>query len=143
MSGIKIIAYDFSKAFDTLSHRLIVSALRDQAFPKDFIQWTEDYLTGRTQATRVGCVTSEVRSVSSGVPQGSVLGPMLFCLVVGRLKPSSSRTCLIQYIDDTTICISLYKSDTGHVISEHANIIRWSQTMVLKLTLASASPSAI
>ena len=127
VSGMKIITYDFTKAFDKLSHNLICNKLASSGFPTPFIRWTQSYLRDRTQATRIGSTTSFSTKVVSGVPQGSVLGPMFFCLVVGNLTPLHAQTQIIQYVDDTTLCIPLFKNDgNSHVIKEHRRILDWA-----------------
>lgn len=127
VSGIKIITYDFTKAFDKLSHSLILKKLMTSGFPTAFIKWTKSYLEGRTQLTRIGCETSTPSQVVSGVPQGSVLGPMLFCLAVGNLTSIHNETKIIQYVDDTTLCIPLYKNDPNiQVTKEHCHILDWA-----------------
>ena len=127
VSGIKIITYDFSKAFDKLSHSLIIDKLSSLSFPAAFVQWCQSYLLDRTQVTRIGSTCSPVSKVVSGVPQGSVLGPMFFCLVVGNLNPIHKETKVIQYVDDTTLCIPVYKDAVNnHVIDEHRHILEWA-----------------
>lgn len=136
VSGVQIIAYDYSKAFDTLSHELISRRMTDLSFPSSFVEWIQSYLSGRSQAVRIGNVVSATAEVTSGVPQGSVLGPLLFCLVTGELKPLHPSTHIVKYVDDTTLCIPLYKcSDNNHVEAEHMNIIKWSSTNGFKLNL--------
>ena len=136
VSGLKIVSYDLSKAFDTVSHNVILESLSGFDFPKAFISWIQDYLAGRTQATRIGCIASTISDVHSGVPQGSVLGPMLFCCVVGRLEPLFEDTCVIKYIDDTTLCMPLYKnSRNNHIVTEHNNIVSWFKENSFKVNL--------
>ena len=87
------------------------------------------YLKDRTQVTKIGHTLSTPRDVVSGVPQGSVLGPMFFCLVVGDLRTVHNDTQIIQYIDDTSLCIPLFKGAMNcHVIHEHSNILKWANT---------------
>ena len=137
VSGVQITAYDYTKAFDVLSHNLILRRLRDSGFPADFIDWTKDYLTGRSQAVRIGSVVSTKTNVTSGVPQGSVLGPALYCLTAGNIDSVHHDTSLIQYVDDTTLCVPLYKGVSNlHVVEEHANLLRWSSEKGLKINLS-------
>ena len=77
-SGVAVIAYDYSKAFDRLRFDLIIQRLVDCDFPPKSIVWIADYLKHRTQIVRVGEAESREINISSGVPQGSVLGPFLF-----------------------------------------------------------------
>ena len=125
--GVQFVTYDYTKAFDTLAHDLIVQRLKEKSFPGPFVNWLKCYLTGRSQAVRIGNAISSYSAVSSGVPQGSVLGPLLFCFVVGGLKPVTETAHLVKYVDDTTLCVPLYKgSSNNHVEVEHRNILRWS-----------------
>ena len=127
VSGIQLVAYDYSKAFDILPHDLILRQLQAQNFPLEFVKWTADYLHDRHQAVRIGAIASNYLPATSGVPQGSVLGPLLFCLSVAGLKSMYQFTKLIKYVDDVTLCIPLYKSsDNNHVVREHDHFLRWS-----------------
>ena len=127
VSGMKIITYDLTKAFDKLSHSLIIKKLYQAGFPTKFVNWTQSYLCDRSQGVKIGCTTSAPTAVVSGVPQGSVLGPMYFCLTVGNLNPIHNTTKLIQYVDDITLSIPLYRNEVNsHVIDEHHKIVEWA-----------------
>ena len=80
VSGLQVLAYDYSKAFDILPHDLILRQLEAQNFPPEFVKWTCDYLRERYQAVRIAATISNDLPATSGVPQGSVLGPLLLCL---------------------------------------------------------------
>lgn len=136
VSGIQIVTYDYSKAFDVLSHNLVIQRLREAKFSVPIIKWIQAYLTNRMQAVRIGATLSTYRPVTSGVPQGSVLGPLLFCIVVAGLRPLYEDTRLIKYVDDTTICCPLYRDRTNdYITKEHQHILEWSAKNGFKINL--------
>ena len=66
-----------------------------------------------------------------------VLGPLLFCFVVSALKPLTTDAHLVKYVDDTTLCVPLYKNESNdHVINEHLNVLKWSSENGFKINLA-------
>lgn len=134
VSGIQIVAYDYSKAFDTLGHSIIMRSLVNSNLPSEFVKWTQSYLTDRTQSVRLGTTISSKAIVTSGVPQGSVLGPYLFCLSLADLKPLRTSTLLVKYVDDITLCMPLRKDKRNdHVEEEHQNVLSWSKENHLKI----------
>ena len=97
---------DLSKAFDTMSHDLILSKLREFGVASLEREWFADYLFGRLQLVQIGNQYSSPFSVTSGVPQGSILGPLLFLIFFNDLQNQLSETRCIQYADDTVIFVA-------------------------------------
>ena len=94
---------DFSKAFDTVSYPTVLRKLHSQGFSKNYLRWVISYLTGRQQFVQIDDVMSDPTNISFGVPQGSILGPVLFNLYVNDLSETFDSTITShQYADDTS-----------------------------------------
>jgi hypothetical protein len=78
---------DLSAAFDTIDHDILIRRLQSQyGFTSTVIQWFESYLRGRSQRVVIGSSVSTSQPVTSGVSQGSVLGPLLFILYLAPIE---------------------------------------------------------
>jgi hypothetical protein len=132
VSGIQVIALDYSKAFDCLDHNVIIRKLVNCSFPLSFIKLMYSYLSCRRQRVRVNNCLSDSAMVTSGVPQGSILGPSIFTLVMADLCCVHDKTCIVKYADDVTLSIPILYS-TNSVIDEIDNVITWSDAVGLKL----------
>ena len=96
---IDMVVLDFAKAFDTVPHRSLLGKLQHYGIGKAILNWVSAFLTCRTQNEVVDGQTSRGASVESGVPQGTVLGPLLFLLHINDLSQSvQSTVCL--FVDD-------------------------------------------
>ena len=94
---------DFSKAFDTVSYPTVLRKLHSQGFSKNYLRWVTSYLTERQQFVQIDDVMSNPTNISFGVPQGSILGPVLFNLYVNDLSETFDSTITFhQYADDTS-----------------------------------------
>ena len=94
---------DFSKAFDTVSYPTVLRKLHSQGFSKNYLRWVTSYLTERQQFVQIDDVMSNPTNISFGVPQGSILGPVLFNLYVNDLSETFDSTITShQYADDTS-----------------------------------------
>ena len=124
-----LIYLDFAKAFDSVDHSILLAKLKAYGVSGPLFAWFTDYLTGRAQRVVVGGAASKWAPVASGVPQGSLLGPLLFTIFINDLPEEvvgGVRVAL--YADDT----KLYKSvtsicDCQSLQSTLGNLNSWSK----------------
>ena len=99
---------DFSKAFDTVNHTKLLNILSNYNFSTSAIKFLQSYLSDRTQFIEYNNLKSQVLNINSGVPQGSILGPILFNIYVASINKdlSSSNITTVNYVDDFQLAIS-------------------------------------
>jgi len=100
------VAYsDFSKAFDSVRHPILVQKLDLLGFPGDLLRWIFCYLNDWTQRVIFENSFSSLIRATSGVPQGSHLGPLLFTLLINDLPLVLTKSRVLMYADDVKLCM--------------------------------------
>ena len=97
-----MIFLDFKKAFHSVPHQWIVIKLNMHDISGAILNWIRNFLSKRQQKVKVGNIFSKTSDVTNGVPQGSILGPILFRIYINNLPNCVSSTCKI-FADDTTL----------------------------------------
>ena len=105
------IIMNLSRAFDTLNHNLLLCKLKAYGFNKNALTFIQSYFTNRHQRTKVADTFSKWQNISTGVPQGSILGPLFFNIFINDLFLFIETTTLCNYADDNTMYSSGKKSN--------------------------------
>lgn len=118
------ISIDFRKAFDTIDFHILLDKLYTYGVRGNIHKWFSDYLTNRKQFVELGAIKSPLLQIQCGVPQGSILGPILFILYINDL-PLSSELLPIIYADDTNLFLG-GRDPVGVVQSINRELIKIS-----------------
>ena len=132
---IDVIYTDFEKAFDKVPHKRLLSKLKSYKINGNIIKWIESFLLSRKQRVKINGVFSNWQNVLSGIPQGSVLGPLLFIIYINDLvEVCSQGSRLFLYADDAKIFKHISNDfDKVDLQSDLDSVKQWSDTWLLKL----------
>jgi len=131
-----LILLDFAKAFDTVPHDELIEKVRAYGFDERLIKWLSNFLKKRRQRVVMGEVVTDWLEVLSGVPQGSVIGPLLFVIYINDM-PDSIASFLELFADDSKL-ISIIKcaEDLSQLKQDLANIsessVKWKMSFNYK-----------
>ena len=129
---------DLKKAFDTINHNILLMKLPFFGFNPTVIDWIQNYLTNRKQRCTVNGTTSGELDIRCGVPQGSILGPLLFLIYVNDVSANLMHTNVLLYADDTVIFARHTDERTAHLwVSADLNLLcNWCSKNQLTINLA-------
>ena len=124
---VRLLFVDFSKAFDKALPSTCLRSLATAKMPQQALYWTYNFLTGRSQRTVKSGKFSNWLNVTSGVPQGSKLGPLIFAYLLSSLQPAHNHSCFVKYADDVTCAVFMRDNDDDVIQQELDNICNWSE----------------
>ena len=129
---------DLSKAFDTLDHGILIRKLAHYGINGIALEWFTSYLTGRTQYVEIDGVSSNILSLFTGVPQGSILGPLLFLIYMNDIPNCTEYFNFILYADDTTLSstIQIPSMSDFNINTELAKVYDWLAVNKLSLNVS-------
>ena len=113
-----ILNVDFAKTFDRVDHRLLLKKLENFRISGTLLKWFEDYLISRQQRVNFLGKTSNPLPVLSGVPQGSILGPLLLLIYVNDLPQETSTSSIALYADDTKCYRPVKSHQDAHYLQQ-------------------------
>jgi len=129
---VDVIYLDYRKAFNSVPILRLIEKLRVYGLKSKVIQWIKSFLTGRTMKVLINGSFSDLKEVLSGVPQGSVLGPLLFLLFVNDL-PDWIISSMIMFADDTKLWRIIKTINDSQILQRDLDaLMNWSNKYLLK-----------
>ena len=137
--SVTMVTYlDFAKAFDTINHLILCKKLGKIGLDEASVSWFKSYLSGRMQSVKVNGITSDPKQIICGVPQGSILGPLLFLIYINDLDTSLVYMNSQLYADDTAL-FCVYQQATADIVqrinADLANVANWCKKNKLSLNI--------
>ncbi len=119
---------DYAKAFDKVDHKLLIKKLHLYGINQKIVKWIESFLSDRKQAVVVDGHMSFLALIISGVPQGTVLGPILFLIFINDIEQCITQSIIRCFADDTRVSISVKcEQDVSVLQMDLNNVIKWSE----------------
>ena len=131
---VDTVYFDFQKAFDTVPHARLMNVLKNYGLSTEIITWIKDFLTNRKQRVCVNGKKSRVFEVHSGVPQGSVLGPILFVIYINTMIEEAGDVDVWLYADDTKLFKEIIEEEEDSTSLQHSidKLNSWSEKSLLR-----------
>ena len=126
--NVDVIYLDFAKAFDKVDHQIVLEKVQKLGIQGKLLQWIEEFLTNRTQSAMVNGRLSSKRRVVSGVPQGSVIGPLLFLILMSDIDEKTLHALIASFADDTRATKGIMtEEDAIDLQTDLFHIYQWSR----------------
>ena len=119
---------DFAKAFDKVDHEILLKKLKMYGITGRVYNWIADFLSNRTQEVVINGFSSFIAMVISGVPQGTVLGPILFLIFLNDMEQCIEQSTVGFFADDTRLSKSIAIADDSKLLQNDLDqVIKWSE----------------
>ena len=132
---VDVILLDFSKAFDKVSHLHLSAKLDFYGIRGSILRWIDAFLSGRQQAVSVNGKHSSWGNVTSGVPQGSVLGPALFLVYINDIQ-EKIKSDIRLFADDSILYREIHNVEDHQILQEDINTLaEWATTWLMEFNV--------
>jgi len=125
--GVDLIYLDYRKAFDSVDHAKLIEKLQNCNVDSKLIKWIAAFLQNRKMTVIVKLEFSDWVAVLSGVPQGSVLGPLMFLIFVNDLSLWIRNSMILMFADDTKITCKILCDSDGLLLQQDLSLLEWSK----------------
>jgi hypothetical protein len=142
-SEVDVIFLDFQKAFDKVPHNRLLDKMKYYGFDGPILEWTRAFLKDRRQRVKIHDIKSSWSPVTSGIPQGSVLGPTLFIIYINSL-PSTCSSETFLFADDAKLFREILSEDDHRILQADINkMVEWTKSSLLKFNAEKCSTMTI
>jgi hypothetical protein len=136
-SQVDVIYLDFAKAFDTVPHNLLLKKLSMYGFGGNMLRWFSSYLSNRHQRVVIDGNNSNWLPVLSGVPQGSILGPLMFILYINDIHTCINYSNIALFADDTKLYTNVKSNeDCVNLQKDLDSMLEWGKKWKMKLNIS-------
>ena len=134
-NSVRMMFFDFSSAFNTIQPHLLANKMLSMSVPSDMILWITDYLTSRSQFVVFQSLKSDTLYSNTGVPQGTVLAPLLFSLYTSDCRSSNESCSIVKFADDTVLIGLISDDDSSKYVDEINKFVTYCKINFLELNV--------
>ena len=132
-NNVDVIYSDFAKAFDKVDHGILQNKLKKNGINGKIGVWIHNFLSNRQQCVAVNRITSSEAQVRSDLPQGSVLGPLLFLIHISDINYEIAESTVSCFADDTRILLGIKEEEDTQMLQNDLNkLYKWANTNNMK-----------